>query len=72
MTKKCIICHEEASFKIKDTSDYYCKECAEDNFADLSVLVTMEEEAQKLKNFVKEKNAGAVQEDVPNAEDRKD
>ncbi len=55
MGKKCIICHQEATFQIKDTSDYYCPECAEDNFADLSVLVKVEEEAQRLKELIKEK-----------------
>lgn len=55
MGKKCIICNEDATYKIKDSSDYYCQECAEDNFADLSVLVTLEEEAQRLKELIKEK-----------------
>jgi hypothetical protein len=55
MVKKCIICDEEAILKIKDTSDYYCQECAEENFADLSMLIKVEEEAQKLKLFLKEK-----------------
>tara|TARA_Y100000310_G_C20650620_1_gene799219 strand:+ start:734 stop:982 length:249 start_codon:yes stop_codon:yes gene_type:complete len=55
MVKKCIVCSEEAEFKIKDTSDYYCKPCAEENFADLTMLVTMEEEAQRLKEYLKEK-----------------
>ena len=59
MGKKCIICNVEATFKIKNTSDYYCMECAEDNFADLSVLIKVEEEAQQLKKLIKEKiNAG--------------
>jgi len=30
MVKKCIICGEEAVYKIKNTPDYYCPECAED------------------------------------------
>jgi hypothetical protein len=55
MVKKCIVCGEEATYKIKDTSDYYCQECAEENFADLSMLIKLEEEAQKLKMFLKEK-----------------
>jgi len=55
MGKKCIIYHEEAIFRIKDTADYYCQECAEDNFADLTLLVKMEEEAQRLQEFVHEK-----------------
>ncbi len=55
MVKKCIVCNAEAKFKIKDTSDYYCQECAEDNFADISMLLKVEEEAQRLKEFLKEK-----------------
>ena len=55
MGKKCIICGEEAHFCIKGTSDYYCKECAEEHFADLSVLQKVEEEAQRLNELIKEK-----------------
>lgn len=55
MTKHCIICNDPATFQIKDTADYYCQSCAEENFADLSMLVKVEEEAQKLKKYVKEK-----------------
>ena len=54
MGKKCIICDAEATHKIKDTSDYYCPECAQENFADLSLLVKVEEEAQRLKAFVEQ------------------
>jgi len=53
--KKCIICGEEATFCIKGTSDYYCQECAEENFADISVLQKVEEEAQRLKEVIKER-----------------
>lgn len=55
MGKKCIICGREAVYKIKDTSDYYCADCAEENFADLSVLVKVEEEAQRLNEFLRQK-----------------
>ncbi|MBU0459481.1 MAG: hypothetical protein KJ597_06960 [Nanoarchaeota archaeon] len=55
MVKKCIICSEEATHKIKDTSDYYCEECAKENFSDLDLLVTVEDEARKLKQILKEK-----------------
>ena len=55
MGKKCIVCDTEASYKIKDTSDYYCQECAQENFADLSLLVKVEEEAQRLKALVEQK-----------------
>ncbi|HLC91038.1 MAG TPA: hypothetical protein VJI15_04675 [Candidatus Nanoarchaeia archaeon] len=55
MAKKCIICNAEAVYKIKDTSDYYCKDCAQENFSDISMLMSVEEEAQKLKSYLKEK-----------------
>jgi hypothetical protein len=55
MGKKCIVCDAEAAYKIKDTSDYYCQECAQENFADLSLLVKLEEEAQRLKEFIEQK-----------------
>lgn len=63
MGKKCIICGREAEFKIKDTPDYYCEECAEENFADLSMLVRVEEEAQALKKAVGDKINGNIQDD---------
>jgi len=63
MPKKCIICSEEAKFKIKDTPDYYCQECAEESFADLSVLQKVEEVAQLLKQVVKDKLNGNLQND---------
>jgi len=55
MTKKCIICHEDAVYKIKDSSEYYCEDCAKDNFSDLDLLITVEEEAQRLRQLLKEK-----------------
>ncbi len=55
MVKKCIICQKEAVYKIKDTLNYYCDECAKDNFSDLDLLITVEEEAQRLRQILKEK-----------------
>ena len=52
MVKKCIICGKEAVYKIKDTPDFYCPECAEENFGDLDMLVKVEEEAQRLKTVI--------------------
>lgn len=52
MPKKCVICGEEAKLKIKDNSDYYCDECAQENFGDITVLVRIDEEAKKLKAMV--------------------
>ena len=47
MPKKCIICKADAKYAIKGTSDYYCEECAEENFADISLLEKVDE-ARKL------------------------
>ena len=55
MDKKCIICEAAAEYMIKDSIDYYCKNCAEDFFADLDMLCKVEEEAQKLKEYLNEK-----------------
>ncbi|HLD88625.1 MAG TPA: hypothetical protein VI894_00310 [Candidatus Nanoarchaeia archaeon] len=55
MPKKCIVCGESASFGIKDSSDYYCEECAHENFADVELLEKVEQQAQKLKEIIKEK-----------------
>ncbi|MAF13560.1 MAG: hypothetical protein CMI53_01570 [Parcubacteria group bacterium] len=63
MPKKCIICSEEAEFKIKDGNEYYCQECAEDSFADLTVLQSVEEAAQLLKQVIKERINGDLQND---------
>jgi len=72
MGKKCIVCDAEATYKIKDTSDYYCQECAQENFADLSLLVKVEEEAQRLKTFVEQKaqrsNASGASKAEPSTE----
>jgi len=55
MVKKCIICGEEAKYSIKGTSDVYCEECAKESFNDLSVLVSVEEQAKKIKELVEER-----------------
>lgn len=49
MAKKCSICEADASYKIKDTSEFYCDECAEEHFADVkNTLLKLEEEVQQL------------------------
>lgn len=63
MAKKCIICGQEAEYRIKDTSDYYCSGCGIENFNDLAYLQKVEEEALRLKEAVKEK-LGHKQEDA--------
>ena len=55
MGKKCIVCDTEATHKIKDTSDYYCQECALEHFSDLNLLLKVEEEAQRLQQLVEDK-----------------
>ncbi len=63
MGKKCIVCDMEAAYKIKDTSDYYCQECALEHFSDLNLLLKVEEEAQRLKQLVEEKEPKNEQQD---------
>ena len=48
MPKKCIICHKEAEYAIKDCSESYCKECAEEHFSDISCLTKVNELSKKL------------------------
>ena len=55
MGKKCIICNDPAAFCIKDSSECYCSECAEEHFSDISFLVKVEEDAKKIKELVDEK-----------------
>ena len=50
--KKCLICEEEAKFAIKHTKDYYCEECAQDQFGDISYLVKIEEVTKQEKNII--------------------
>ncbi len=67
MAKKCIVCDDEAKFKIKDSSDYYCQECAEENFNALDLLIKLDEEAQRLKEFLNTKLS--PQEEEENAQE---
>lgn len=54
--KKCTICEENiAEYNIKDTSDYYCQDCALEFFSDLSVLEKLECEAQAIKKIIDKK-----------------
>jgi hypothetical protein len=52
MNKKCFLCDKPAKYVIKGTNDYYCEACASDHFGDLSFLVSVEEEAKRLKEVV--------------------
>jgi hypothetical protein len=51
--RKCIICGKKAEFAIKNSSESYCAECAEEHFSDVSYLQKVEEEAKKLESLVK-------------------
>ncbi|MFP4424645.1 MAG: hypothetical protein ACLFP2_05470 [Candidatus Woesearchaeota archaeon] len=54
MPKKCILCGEPALYCVKGTSDYYCEECAKENFADIALLVRVEDIARRLKERLDE------------------
>jgi len=54
-SKRCIICGEEAEFAIKDSNEYYCKECAAEHFKDISYLQKIEEQAVELKRLIEKK-----------------
>ncbi len=60
--KKCIICEGEASYKIKESVECYCADCAVESFGDLSYLQKIEEEAGKLKELVKARINGNANE----------
>jgi len=47
-------CEDKAKFVVKGTNDFYCEECAKENFGDLSVLVAVEEKASALKEVLDE------------------
>lgn len=49
MPKRCTICGEEAEFCLKNTSAFYCKDCAKENFSDLELLQKLGEQAAALK-----------------------
>jgi len=55
MPKKCIVCDDPAVFSIRGTSDYYCEECAKENFSDLELLEKVEEQASAVKAAIKKK-----------------
>ena len=57
MGKKCVICEGEADFVVKGTSDYYCKQHAEEFFGDISVLQSIDAQARELKDMLKNRMA---------------
>ncbi|MGM5484860.1 MAG: hypothetical protein ACQEP1_03225 [Nanobdellota archaeon] len=56
MVKKCIICGEVASYCIKGSSEFYCEECAQENFSDINLLQGVEERAKAIHKLIEEKN----------------
>ncbi len=54
MAKKCIMCGEPATYKIKDSSEFYCEECAHMQFGDIAMLVKVQDDAKKLKKYIDE------------------
>lgn len=70
MGKKCIICNEEAKYTIKGSSEYYCGECAEENFSDIDLLQKVDEQAKIIKELIKEKSDESLIDD--NEEDIKE
>lgn len=63
MPKKCIICGAEAKYAIKGTSDYYCEECAEENFSDISLLQKVEDKAKEGPEILDEDSDAEFEED---------
>ncbi len=55
MSKRCIICDEDAVYQVKGTNNYYCKDCAKEYFNDVKLLVKIEDEISAMKKFVEEK-----------------
>lgn len=69
MPKKCIICGAEAKYLIKGTSDYYCDECAEENFADISLLQKVEDKAKEDANSAGEEIDNEFEDDSDSEDD---
>ena len=67
MTKVCIICDDKAGFVIKNTKDYYCEECATEQFGDLSYLLKVEEQNKEQANSI-----GQPEENLLTEEEYKD
>ena len=48
------MCEKNADLMIKGTSDFYCRECAVEQFGNIEVLVSVDDEANRLKKKVDE------------------
>jgi hypothetical protein len=55
MPRKCMICGENAVYSIKDSSDFYCEECAKESFSDTELLEKLEDRAKAIKKLVDER-----------------
>ena len=64
MGKKCIICNDLAKFVIKGSSEYYCNECAEENFSDIDLLQKIDEQAKIIKELIKEKSNNSLNDEI--------
>jgi len=42
MAKKCLLCGSQAEYSVKNSGEYYCRECGEMQFGDLSYLQRIE------------------------------
>ncbi|MCX6708003.1 MAG: hypothetical protein NT001_07800 [Candidatus Woesearchaeota archaeon] len=69
MAKKCIICGSKAELCVKDSSEFYCSSCAEENFSDINMLVKIEEDAVRLNNFVEDRIKSKEDEEEEDSED---
>lgn len=50
--KKCIVCGNEATLCVKDCSECYCEECAQEYFDDIKCLTELEKQAQEVKKLI--------------------
>ena len=51
MAKRCMICGDKATLRIKNGSEFYCDECALMQFGDVAMLVKIADDAAKLKKY---------------------
>ena len=52
MPKKCILCEDNASHAVKGTNNYYCRDCATEQFGDLTLLQPISGPRQAAKNLI--------------------
>lgn len=65
-----MVCEEqEADYKIKGTPDYYCEKCAVEGFGDIQMLISLEEDAKRLREFLAMKLAPQEEESLDNSDE---